>query len=1048
MTFLPIVARELRVAARRRNTYLGRVGAALVSIVIAGFWLPVFASQTTTSQGRLLFSILSTLAFGYCLLAGTRLTSDCLSAEKREGTIGLLFLTDLRGYDVVLGKLVSCSLNAFYGLLAILPVLALALLLGGVTLDEVGRMALLFLNTLFFSMAAGVFVSTISRNDRRAMFATGCVILLATAAPYALAWSLGLAQWLRSGPGGPRSFLDPVNLLELSPVFAFQILSTGPSSSLMVREFYETIIATHALGWMFLVAASLVVPRVCRERPPGRLGSRWLDFRNRWSYGKPVQRLAFRARLLDRNAFYWLAARDRIKAYYVWFFVGALALIWAWSGWVLTNFVFDWDVSFGVLFLLFVFFKVWLTSEVCARLVEDRANGAFELLLSSPLDLPEMAQGQTMALWRQFGKPVVLALVLTFLLLISALGTSHDGLTATEVKLMFATLMILLVADLATLKWLGMWHAITSTQINRAILAACTRALLLPTAVCLVLYGLYVLLVQASDTEHQLGWGQAAALWLVIGLGNDLFFGLRARWRFLHQFREVATQRFAASKPGLEPFLDVVRSARRWLWSEPGTVEPALGSSLRWKRWLTVAPLVVLAAALASFLSWRHSLNHRKDATLAAMRLAGEPVTIPALQSWSPVIADEENAGILFQKAVSSFWWPNMLPKNAPGLRKLDWPGPVAPISPELRSAVVNLIARNQQALELLHAGAKLPKSRYPVYWTSVPPQMAYWQALAKLRPLSEVLEFEALLMADQGNTPGAIQAIETLFGLARAMGQEPYLAAQHHRIGYLHAAVQALERVLNYHCLTDDQLHTLSQDVREAMTSTGPSLARAFSGERCLAIDEFASPAQQRMGWMGPGPTGVQKVALDLVSFTAQASGLRDLQLLQQLRALENWKTKARQMATSNADALLGSNSIEITTSSEPRDRLAAAEAYWRNVLTVHLETVARLRTAQAALGVEQFRSAHFDQLPDGLDQLKLESLVDVPTDPFTAGPLRYQRLAKGYLIYSVGRDRRDNGGFESASANRYDARRESDLPFRVERHDLDHSGTRTPKN
>ena len=35
-------------------------------------------------------------------LCAMRNTADSLSAEKREGTLGLLFLTDLRGYDVVL----------------------------------------------------------------------------------------------------------------------------------------------------------------------------------------------------------------------------------------------------------------------------------------------------------------------------------------------------------------------------------------------------------------------------------------------------------------------------------------------------------------------------------------------------------------------------------------------------------------------------------------------------------------------------------------------------------------------------------------------------------------------------------------------------------------------------------------------------------------------------------------------------------------------------------------------------------------------------------
>ena len=57
--------------------------------------------------GKALYTTLTGFAFGLCLLAGVLLTADCLSEEKREGTLGLLFLTDLKGYDVVLGKFMA-----------------------------------------------------------------------------------------------------------------------------------------------------------------------------------------------------------------------------------------------------------------------------------------------------------------------------------------------------------------------------------------------------------------------------------------------------------------------------------------------------------------------------------------------------------------------------------------------------------------------------------------------------------------------------------------------------------------------------------------------------------------------------------------------------------------------------------------------------------------------------------------------------------------------------------------------------------------------------
>jgi len=127
MNSSPIVARELRVRARLPGTHRLRwlvAGGALIislSLVLDTAGKPATAGQTT-------FYSLAGLAMVFCLFEGPRCTADCLSREKREGTLGLLFLTDLGGVDVVLGKLFAVSLNSVYGVFAILPVMALPIL--------------------------------------------------------------------------------------------------------------------------------------------------------------------------------------------------------------------------------------------------------------------------------------------------------------------------------------------------------------------------------------------------------------------------------------------------------------------------------------------------------------------------------------------------------------------------------------------------------------------------------------------------------------------------------------------------------------------------------------------------------------------------------------------------------------------------------------------------------------------------------------------------------------------------------------------------------
>src|SRR5438876_918936 len=152
MSFLPIVNRELRAASRRKATYRIRWWTATLAIAASCCWLIfVWILSGRGNLGHTLFTILTGYTFALCLLAGVFLTADSLSEEKREGTLGLLFLTDLKGYDIVLGKFAAKSLNAFYALLALLPLTGLPLLVGGVTGAEFWRMMLALINALFVS---------------------------------------------------------------------------------------------------------------------------------------------------------------------------------------------------------------------------------------------------------------------------------------------------------------------------------------------------------------------------------------------------------------------------------------------------------------------------------------------------------------------------------------------------------------------------------------------------------------------------------------------------------------------------------------------------------------------------------------------------------------------------------------------------------------------------------------------------------------------------------------------------------------------------------
>lgn len=537
MTFLPIVARELRVASRRRGTYWVRTGAALAVVVIGTFLFLMMGDQPSREIAIWLFGVLTGTTVFYCLLSGVRSTADCLSVEKREGTLGLLFLTDLKGYDVVLGKLAATSLNGLYGVLAVVPMLAIPLLMGGVTLGEFGRMALVAVNTLFFSLGVGIFSSAISRSAQKAMGLTFFIIQLFTLCfPLYGSWSVLFGR----GRSIETIFMLP------SAGFNYYRALEGPYQ-LASNEFWISLGVIHGLGWLFLLFSALIAPRTWQDKPAGMQKLRWRERWLLWSYGNLNERVSFRRRLLDQSAFFWLSARARLKPAYVWAVVGLLACGWFWG---LAKFHRDWlteplYVSTGL--ILNVLLKGWFASEAGRQLAEDRLHGTLELLLSTPLTVRDILRGQLLALVRQFLGPLIFILAIFSVFMLATTSEINDAEDHALWVLFWLAGMGMLLADLVALYWVGMWQAMVARNPHRAASVSLARILIVPWIV-IAIVSLIVSLI-GRETRSDPGPGFFLGLWVVTGLVTDLFFAGRARVKLLTEFRLAATQRYV-ERPG------------------------------------------------------------------------------------------------------------------------------------------------------------------------------------------------------------------------------------------------------------------------------------------------------------------------------------------------------------------------------------------------------------------------------------------------------------------------------------------------------------------
>jgi hypothetical protein len=90
-------------------------------------------------------------------------------------------------------------------------------------------------------------------------------------------------------------------------------------------------------------------------------------------------------------------------------------------------------------------------------------------------------------------------------------------------------------------------------------------------------------------------------------------------------------------------------------------------------------------------------------------------------------------------------------------------------------------------------------------------------------------------------------------------------------------------------------------------------------------------------------------------------------------------------------------------------------------------------LEVARVALAIERWRLSHEKRLPESWNELVPGYLPSVPKDSFDDQPLRYRKLTRGYLVYSIGSDLKDDGGKEKpAGARGFEG---YDITFRIER-------------
>ena len=231
-----IAIRELRVLSRRKLLYGMRM--VFLGLIFLTWFLP-FIIVPNYGEGILItVTFVSMVIFG---IGASVTTSDSISSERREKTLGLLMLTPLRPIAVVTGKLITGISQYLLCLFAITPFIALPLLSGGVTWEDVMKCCLAIWTMTFLGLTVGFFWTTIFQDLKTSSTAS----FLTMIGLYFYPFIFLLVIWL------PRIRINDT-FITLGPLLS---LATYSVDNMQSAKYFEAVAIIFGAATTMLLAA-------------------------------------------------------------------------------------------------------------------------------------------------------------------------------------------------------------------------------------------------------------------------------------------------------------------------------------------------------------------------------------------------------------------------------------------------------------------------------------------------------------------------------------------------------------------------------------------------------------------------------------------------------------------------------------------------------------------------------------------------------------------------------------------------------------------------
>jgi ABC-type transport system involved in multi-copper enzyme maturation permease subunit len=537
MTVLPVIERELRTQARQTFTYTLRVLGATALLAVCGFFGLQYGFAPRL--GGSLFGYLHCALVVSIWVIVPLICADSISQERREGTAGLLFLTPLNERDIVLAKGLVHGVRAMTLLLAVLPVMTISFLLGGVTWREAVLSALVNFSCICWALAAGLLASSVCKSWLRSVILSGgiagcfsvALILLTgwrvisvvrNAKWFALPFPYYQWNWQRALEHNFAQIALPMGFFSVTDLAgwwgtAFGSLPAQLQQAWLLQECLVALISFLALMLMVHFAA-WNFRRTWQEEPPSARRI-WLEQK----LATPIIGVKFfhrwLRRSLEKNPIGWLERRTWSGRLVTWGWFAVMVSFYT----VVSESSNAWRLLAAVQDMLAWMMVGIIAVSASGSFQRERESRVLELLLVSPMSAQQVIWGRLRGLWGQFAPAAALLLVVWAYLVGVFRPVGHFSLVP------------FFCGSYIALPVIGLYYSLSRKHFVRAFLCTIAMGVFVPFALKWALVSADNLLLPVFGLLGSSLWEGSFPLWLYISVRSV------AEWPPLIAVIQIAT---------------------------------------------------------------------------------------------------------------------------------------------------------------------------------------------------------------------------------------------------------------------------------------------------------------------------------------------------------------------------------------------------------------------------------------------------------------------------------------------------------------------------